>query len=265
MKIFRIMDEYSASSVGTLLYYEKSKTFIIELETHLDEWTAPLLLTAFVRKGIYTIPRDMSFLWVKERVIPSSRQNIGAILANHKLKEYDEMKLLELSEGKCSQDEMYIQKLDRLPDYVAERQQKNLTECFVSENGCAICFFVDGTTRKTELSKLTGVSNLDRVLKYRELLLSGKPGPGGYSLTFDDACDIPATDLYAYGETIPFSLQDLTAFLSRNVYDTTESCRELECSRQNISYLIRQGSLTPVKEDVKGTLFLKGEVLKTKW
>jgi len=42
-------------------------------------------------------PRDLSFLWVKERIIPSGRQNISAILKNHKMDAYDEMKFLELS------------------------------------------------------------------------------------------------------------------------------------------------------------------------
>ena len=96
MKIFEINDEADNLFIGNLLYYEKEKTFIIELSDELDEWTAPLLLTSFVKKGIYTIPRDISFLWVQERVIPSGRQNIGSILTHHKLKSYDEMKLLEL-------------------------------------------------------------------------------------------------------------------------------------------------------------------------
>ena len=64
--------------------YEKEKSFIIELTDSLDEWNAPLLFTNLVKKRIYTVPRDLSLLWVKERIIPSGRQNIRDILNNHK-------------------------------------------------------------------------------------------------------------------------------------------------------------------------------------
>ena len=47
--------------------------------------------------------------------------------------------------------------------------------------------------------------------------------------------------------------------------DTTESCNLLECSRQNISNMVNQQKLTPVKEEVRGNLYLKGDVLRTMW
>jgi hypothetical protein len=40
-------------NVGVLLYYEQGKDFIIELKGTLDEWTAPLLFSGFVKSGIY--------------------------------------------------------------------------------------------------------------------------------------------------------------------------------------------------------------------
>ena len=140
MKIFEIIDEENRLNVGTLLYYEKEKAFIIELSEGLDEWTAPLLFTKRVKEGQLTIPRDLSYTWVKERVIPSGRQNIGSILTTHRLKEYDEMKLLELAEGRCSQDYLYIKKIDTQPEYVLKRQKKNLVDVTVLENSSILCF-----------------------------------------------------------------------------------------------------------------------------
>lgn len=70
MKIYEIWDEELQLSIGDLLYYDKEKSVIIELREYLDEWTAPLLLTSFVKKQIFTIPREISFLWVKGREIP---------------------------------------------------------------------------------------------------------------------------------------------------------------------------------------------------
>ena len=120
MKIYEILDRENELSIGTLIYYKKSRTFIIELQGYLDEWNAPLLMTSFVKRGIFTIPRDISLMWVRERIIPSGRQNIGMILKNHHLKEYDEMKFLELSEGRCSQDSLYIEPVKALPEYGLE-------------------------------------------------------------------------------------------------------------------------------------------------
>ena len=103
MKIYAIYDKETAKNLalGYLFYYEKANEYIIELNDWLDEWEAPILFQGLVKKGIYTVPRDVSLLWVRERVIPSGRQNIGSILKNARLKEYNEMALLALSKGKC--------------------------------------------------------------------------------------------------------------------------------------------------------------------
>lgn len=58
---FAIIDEETTLLTGILLYYEKEGTCVIELPEYLDEWTAPLLFTSYVKKKIYTIPRDISF------------------------------------------------------------------------------------------------------------------------------------------------------------------------------------------------------------
>ena len=152
MKIYEILDQENALSVGTLLYYEKSRTFIIELMDCLDEWNAPLLLTAYVKRGTFTIPRDISLMWVRERIIPSGRQNIGMILRSHKLSEYDEMTFLEKSGGRCSQDSLYIRRLSQIPDYVKERRQRNLKDCTLCAGRTLLCFFLDGTVKKVSLN-----------------------------------------------------------------------------------------------------------------
>lgn len=275
MKIFEIIDGDKDNSVGTLLYYEKERTCIVELQEYLDEWSAPFLFANYVKNKIYTIPRDVSALWVRGRVIPSGRQNISDILKVHHLKEYDEMKFLELSEGRCSQDEMYIRQLDKLPEFVVERQQKNLSECVILGADNILCFFRDGNTRKIDLKKilkkdsvvqpLDRLAELDKVLDHDSLYKSGKIGTGGYFVTFNDSIDIPADILYGSGEEIPLGLGDFKTFVRHNIIDTTESCDMLECSRQNISYMVNQGQMSAVKEAVRGNLYLKGEILSNRW
>lgn len=265
MKIYKIMDEELDLWIGTLLYYEKAKDFIIELNDQLDEWTAPLLLTGYVKKGIFTIPREVSFLWVKERIIPSGRQNIGAILNTHKLKQYDEIAFLELSNGRCSQDNLYIKKIVDLPDYVIERSQRNVRECVVLDQNTLLCFFEDHTIRKVCLDELSQVEGVDKIRKNPLLLQSCQPGTGGYCITFNNTIDIPAALLHRTGIPIPLALEDFVTFIKSNTLDTTDSCNTLSCSRQNLSYLVKQEQLNPVRSDVKGNLYLKGNVLKNNW
>lgn len=100
---------------------------------------------------IYTIPRDISFLWVKERVIPSGRQNIGDILAHHHMQSYDEIKFLEISEGRCSQDSLCIRKIDRLPEYVSRRRETNAVDCVLLEDCRLLCFFANEEVKKIDL------------------------------------------------------------------------------------------------------------------
>ena len=265
MKIYEIRDAENDLSIGTLLYYSQNGDCIIELQEDLDEWNAPLLFTGLVKEKIFTVPRELSFLWVKERVIPSGRQNIDSILKTHRLKEYDEMRFLELSEGKCCQDHLYMKRMDSLPDYVLDRQGRNVIECFLRENNTLLCFFADDTVRKVNLSELSQMEGVDKILDNPLLYRSGKVGTGGYFITFNDSIDIPASVLYRAGTILPVTLQDFLEFAQNNLFDTTQSCELLECSRQNLSYLQKQKKITPVKQNVKGNLYRKGDVLKLSW
>ncbi len=265
MKIYEIYDAENELSVGTLLYYEKERKFIIELQDYLDEWTAPLLFTSYVKQNDFTIPSDISYLWVKERVIPPGRQNINSILATHKLKAYDEMTFLEISEGKCSQDMLFIRKLNDMPAYVKNRIKRNLVDCTITEDAHLLCFFANEVIKKVDLSKMNENAVVSKVKANQMLLKSAKVGTGGYSIIFNDTLEIPANLLWENGEIIPLSMNDFIGFVQMNILDTSECCDILQCSRQNISYMVKEGFLEPVKENVKGNLYRKGEVLKNQW
>ena len=262
MKAYEMINEENGIFIGVLLYYERADAFIIELSETLDEWTAPFHFASYVRKGIYTIPRDACRMWVRARVVPNERQNIGTILRNYKLNVYDELRLLEIADGRCSQDELAIKKIDEVPEFVRERMQRNLTECVVTGRNTVLCFYTDDTVRKVDLNELTDIDGVDKVLDNEALLRSCKVGAGGYYISFNDSIDIPAVALHEAGERIPLHLSDFVVFAKNNLVDTSETCEILECSRQNLAYMVKQERLAPIKEDVKGNLYLKGEVLR---
>lgn len=186
-------------------------------------------------------------------------------LSNHNLKEYDETTFLEISSGKCLQDSLYIKKIEDLLEYVITRTEHNIVECVVSENQKLLCFFVDGTVKIIDLADICEVEDVDKIIKNDKLYQSGKVGTGGYFVTFNDSIDISARLLYERGEQIPLRLGDFTAFVQNDVIDTTQSCNILQCSRQNVAYMVSHQQMMPIKEDVRGNLYLKVDVIRNQW
>lgn len=261
MKIYEIIDGEYNRSAGCLLYFEREHSFIIELQDYLDEWDAPLLMASHVKRGEYTIGRELSYMWVKERIIPSGRQNISSILVNAKMSAYDEMTLLEKSGGRCSQDEMYIRKIDYIPEYIKARMEHNLFECVLCDNHSLLCFFENQTVKKIELASLDNLE-VKKIIANDTVYQSGHIAAGGYLVTFNDSIDIETKVLYENGIDIPVTLSDFLAFASRNVVDTSECCNVLECTRQNLSNYVEKKALIPIKRDVKGNLYTKGNIYR---
>ena len=260
MRSYNIIDKDTNKNIGCLICYEKSEDCVVELIDGIDEWSAPLLFDRFVRDGIYTIPRKASKLWVEERVIPSDRQNLASILKNHKLKEYNIFKMLDISKGICAQDNMYIKPTNELPEYVELRTKEYVRECAPLSNNRLLCFFNDGTTRMIHLSEFTDIDKIEYVLRDEKLFESLRVVTGGRCVTFNDSIDIPSYRLRQSGENVPISLDDFITFARLNILDTTDSCNMIECSRQNLAYLTKKQRLTPIKENVRGSLYLKADL-----
>ena len=265
MKSYAIYDEdlNRESAIGYLFYYERSRSFIIELQEDLSEWEAPLLFQGLVKKGIFTVSKEASLMWVQERVIPSGRQNIGLILKNHKLKEYSEMALLNLSKGRCAQDHCYIVEISQedIPEHIKNRMRQNISECFSTEDNQMMCLFIDNTVRKVDLATLLEkYQELSYVMRNKELLDDVTVGVGGYSIIFNESIEVQATDLRNYGKLLPLQAKDFYHFASKNVIDTTRACDMLQCTRQNLSYMVKEEKISPIINGTKENLYLKGEI-----
>ena len=265
MKSYEIIDESLQLSIGVLLYYEKSGAAVIELEEQVDEWTAPLLLADYIRRKIYTIPTEISRLFIEERIVPSGRQNIGTILRKYHMKEYEAIKLLEISEGRCSQDSLAIRKIEMLPDYVIKRQQHNVCEAEVIAPDTLLAIFRDETVRRISLKSLEDTVGMDKVLGNPQLRDCMSLVPGGYGIAFDRSAEIPAEVLYNRGILMPITAEELYSFAQKNLRDTSECCASLACSRQNLAYYTKNKSLKAVKAEVKGNLYRRGEAESLRW
>lgn len=267
MKSYAIYDEEldRETPIGYLFYYEKAEKFIIELCKDLDEWSSPLLFQGLVKKGIYTIHHVFSLMWVKERIIPNNRQNIGSILKNHKLRDYNEMTFLRLSKGRCAQDRCYIVQVayDDIPKEIRDRSRENVSECFPTGDDQIVCMFRDNTVRKVDLKKLKDDhKELAYVLQNRKLIDSVKVGVGGYSIVFNDSIEVEVDALKSAGVVLPLSADDFYGFVQRNVVDATKVCDMMQCSRQNLAYLVNEEKIAPIITGTKANLYTRGAVEK---
>lgn len=265
MKSYAIYDDDldRTSPIGYLFYYEKVKSFIIELSEDLAVWDAPVLFQGLVRKGIFTISKEFSMMWVRERVIPSGRQNIGLILKNHKMKEYSEIAFLTMNDGRCIQDNCYIKEIgmEKIPDAINMRMRNNISDCFMTEDNQLLCMFKDNTVRKVDLKKLINKNKaISYVLENEELKQYIEIGVGGYSVVFNKMIDIMASDLRENGVSIPLTVKDFYNFVQRNIVDTPRAYEMLNCTRQNLAYMVNEGKLKPIVSGIKGNLYDKGNI-----
>ena len=266
MRAFNILDGYLDDRlIGVILHYENNNSFIIELCDDLDEWTAPLLFSAYVKKGIYTIPKESVYLWIKERIPPEGRQNIGLILKNMKLNSYSEIRLFAANNGKSSQDECYIEEIknEDIPDWVLDRQKHNIHDCFPIYENRVICLLDNDSVIEVDLSKCIEDNNkLAAVLKNKRVLNTLSVDAGGYGISFNNTVFLDAFTLRKYGVVLPIYASVFYDFINHSIVNTTEACEILQCSRQNLAYMVKQGMISPLKEGWRENVFLKGDITR---
>ncbi len=270
MKIFAIRDatDNTQRDLAYLLYYELDKRFYIELPEDADPWETPLLLSSFARKGEHTINSYWSKIWVQQRIVPPDRQNIGQILRDNGLKNYDEYALLMLSSGRCEQDDYYLVPIDEkeLPDKIVRRFAKRIEDVVPLHNNSLLVFFRDGTIRKCELNEyFLKMQRFSILLKRSDYFARVQIQTGGYGIQWDDNLSITDSILYHMGERVSLTADDFRAFASERIINAAEAAEILNCSRQYINELVKADKLHPVKTSEKNTLFLKSEVLKRNW
>lgn len=196
MKIFAIRDESAAEQTDLvyLLYYETEKRFYIELPDNADPWETPLLLSSFAKQGVTTVNSYWSKLWVQQRIIPTDRQNLGQILKDNRLKEYDEFALLMLGMGRCAQDDYYLVPMTEadLPEPIRKRFEKRIEDIVPLENFHLLVFFRDGTVRKCSLKAHFEQDNaFAPLLRNPKYFLAAGLQPGGYAVEWDVNMSIP--------------------------------------------------------------------------
>lgn len=270
MKVFAIRDELDQNNknLAYLLYYENEKRFYIELPEDADPWETPLLLSSFLKKGERTVNSYWSQMWVRQRIVPSDRQNLGQILKKNGLKEYDEFSLLMLAKGRCAQDDYYLSPIseEEVQLRFRERYGKRVEDVVVLQGQDLLVFFRDGSLKKVSVKEIVEENGkFAAILQREELFRKVEIQTGGYGICWGENFEISDAQLYKYGKKIPLSIEDFRNFVAERVINTAEVMEVLECSRQNVNDLVKRKKLIPIKKNQKNMLFLKSEVIQRKW
>lgn len=269
MRIFAIKNDEDKKTLAYLLYYEKEKSFYIELPDDADPWETPLILSSFAKKNITTVNSYWSKMWVQQRIVPSDRQNLGQVLKENNLFEYDEFDLLMLSNGRCAQDDLYLEEIIEgdMPREILKRFEKKIEDIVPLQNYTLLVFFRDGIIKKCDIKEYFKKNKaLETFLTInKDMFQYVQIQPGGYGIRWEENMSITDNELYDSGVEIPLSLADFREFVVHRVINAAEAAELLDCSRQNISDLIKRNKLHPIKTSEKNTLFLKSEVMKRNW
>lgn len=270
MKAYKITDESYRTDepIAYLFHYEKTDSFFIELSDRIDEIKLPILLDSFARKGIYSIGAEWSRRWVQQRVIPPDRQNLGMVLRENGLKEYDIIRLLMKGQGRCAQDDCSICPVREadLPDWVKERLSRKLVDVMLIGGSTILAAFTDGTMRRIDLSGMIEASpELEVIAKEKVRFMQIRLQHGGNGICWQDWQVIPAEELYQAGELMPVTFREYLASIKSSIMDTTEVCEYLHCSRQYVDSLVKNGRLTAAKESGRTRLYYRKDVLPLKW
>lgn len=268
MIIFEIRDPELESAghrdrvIAYLIYHERSRRFYAEIPQEVNEWEAPAMFYGFVKRGVRSIDHEWTMRWVRQRIVPSERQNIGAILKNNGLKYYDEYKLLCLCEGRCAQDETYIIRIkkDLLSDEIKERFSRKIRDVLPIGSFRMLVFFKNGTTRRIDMNELFKGEKYAKIRSSAGLFSQASVSPGGYAVEWGDNCYIMSEKLYESGRKVEISYEDILTFARLRLTDTTGACKTLGVTRQYIDQLTKQNRINPIISGEKCRIYLRSEL-----
>ncbi|MBR5970909.1 MAG: helix-turn-helix domain-containing protein [Lachnospiraceae bacterium] len=264
MKVCEIRDEYNQKCViGYLFYFPTDDIFSVEISDDAGEEDVPLFLSSFVRKNQRTVDPQWSSRWVESRIVPRDRQNLGTVLRDNGLDGYDRFRLLMLGEGRCAQDDCALVPVQerRLPAWLRGRMEKKLSFVAALPGWDLLCIFRDGSIRRVNIRERAERERGMQILVARpRRFFEARVLAGGVGVTWGDDTFLSGTFLYHAGKKLPLTREELRTITGHYVLDTADVCRELHCSRQYVSQLVKKNVLTELKEGGHTRLYTRDEL-----
>lgn len=262
MKIFAIKDKYKKNkSLAFLFCYPTTGECYIEIPKDTNYLDLPIILSHFAEKQQFTVDCYWTQKFIEERIIPSDRQNLGQILRDNQLDYYDPLKLLEISDGKCSQDDCYIKRISEndLPDEIKNRRLGIICECVPTAEKQLLVTFADDTTALFDMAKSCSQDWVKRILRYYDLFKEVMVKCGGSCVCWNDFA-LTYDYIRSNSQPLPVSKTVLRELVVRELVSTSEAMEILNCSRQNIDDLVKRGRLTPVSMRANTKMFYRSDI-----
>lgn len=112
LRNYRIMSGDTHTSCGILIYDEEKEIYHVRIYRDHDINDMPAILALSAQQGDYDLDEKRSLMFVKARVVPPDRQNIGQILREIGAKYYSEFAILDYTSGRCCRDNFYIEEIN---------------------------------------------------------------------------------------------------------------------------------------------------------
>lgn len=271
MNAYALRDDYIGDkNLAYIFHSPSSRNWNIEIADDIGEWDLPCLLDHFAREGIRTIGSYWSREFVRSRIVPPDRQNLGTILKDNRLTEYDEFKLFLISDGRCAQDDCYIVSIkeEQIPNEIIRRQNRYLDSTVIADNGILVTlnsgdvYYIDLPGSGTFSSSSSfDTQRYDRLLAYVRRTGRLTPDFRGCGIAFNESEFISAEDLLKQGHLLPVSSKFLREYASSQIISTKDACEILNCSRQNLDDLVKRGRLTPAPINATCRMYYKSDII----
>lgn len=109
LKTYNVRDDEKVWA--KLTYDTDTKEFHLSIPKDIDRVKSAILLSLYADAGIFELNAEQSLNWVRQRIIPPERMNIGAFLRELNITEYDEYAFLMMYMGRCTRDDLYLEEV----------------------------------------------------------------------------------------------------------------------------------------------------------
>ncbi len=107
--------------------------------------------------------------------------------------------------------------------------------------------------------------SMKRLLQDDSAFHSVRLQPGGQGICWGENLWIAAEELCRNGESLPLTGRDLRLLIQGEVLDTAGVCSMLQCSRQYVDRLVREGTLRILNEKGKTRMYDRSDVERLTW
>ena len=113
LRVFELVNnDYEEKEPRAVLRYdEDTERYQISIPKETPVMHLPAILSLLAQTGRYELDDEWSRKFVKERVVPFERQNIGEIMREVGMVKYDEFPLLVYTSGRCCMDDFYLKEI----------------------------------------------------------------------------------------------------------------------------------------------------------